>query len=83
MKKDQVDLENGVVWIPDSKTANGIAEVPLTDIAIKAFRDQCVPFGESPWLFPSEENSSGHRKDTENGVARGSPPSESSILPDL
>jgi hypothetical protein len=25
MKKDQVDLENGVVWIPDSKTANGIA----------------------------------------------------------
>jgi len=23
MKKDQVDLENAVVWIPDSKTANG------------------------------------------------------------
>jgi integrase len=62
MKKDQVDLENGVVWIPDSKTANGIAEVPLTDIAIKAFRDQCVLSGESPWLFPSEENPSGHQK---------------------
>ena len=30
MKKDQVDLENAVVWIPDSKTPNGIAEVPLT-----------------------------------------------------
>jgi hypothetical protein len=27
MKKDQVDLENAVVWIPDSKTPNGIAEV--------------------------------------------------------
>jgi integrase len=62
MKKDQVDLENGVVWIPDSKTANGIAEVPLTEIAIKAFRDQCVLSGESPWLFPSEENPSGHQK---------------------
>ena len=36
MKKDQVDLENAVVWIPDSKTANGIAEVPLTEIAVKA-----------------------------------------------
>ncbi len=35
MKKDQVDLENAFVWIPDSKTANGIAEVPLTDIAIR------------------------------------------------
>jgi len=30
MKRDQVDLENRVVWIPDSKTPNGVAEVPLT-----------------------------------------------------
>ena len=28
MKKEQVDLGNGVAWIPDSKTPNGIAEVP-------------------------------------------------------
>ena len=34
MKKDQVDLENAVVWIPDSKTPNGVAEVPLTDLAV-------------------------------------------------
>lgn len=33
MKKEQIDLENGPVWIPDSKTPNGIAEVPLTEIA--------------------------------------------------
>jgi hypothetical protein len=33
MKKKQVDLGNAVVWIPDSKTPNGIAEVPLTDLA--------------------------------------------------
>lgn len=38
MKRDQVDLENAVVWIPDSKTPNGVAEVPLTEIAVKAFR---------------------------------------------
>jgi integrase len=36
MKKDQVNLENAVVWIPDSKTANGVAEVPLTEIAVKS-----------------------------------------------
>jgi hypothetical protein len=28
MKKIDVDLANAVVWIPDSKTPNGIAEVP-------------------------------------------------------
>jgi integrase len=62
MKKDQVDLENAVVWIPDSKTANGIAEVPLTEIAVKAFRDQWALAGKSPWLFPSDENPTGHQK---------------------
>jgi len=62
MKKDQVDLENAVVWIPDSKTPNGIAEVPLTKIAVGAFRDQIRIAGPSPWLFPSDENPSGHQK---------------------
>jgi len=40
MTKEQVDLENAVVWISDSKTPNGIAEVPLTDLAREAFREQ-------------------------------------------
>jgi integrase len=62
MKKEQVDLENGVAWIPDSKTANGIAEVPLTDLAIEAFRDQIRIAGTGIWLFPSNENPSGHQK---------------------
>ena len=31
MSKDQVDLVNAVVWIPESKTPNGVAEVPLTE----------------------------------------------------
>ena len=62
MKKEQVDLENAVVWIPDSKTPNGIAEVPLTDLAVEAFRDQIRISGPGPWLFPSDENPSGHQK---------------------
>src|SRR2546425_9863855 len=62
MRKDQVDLTNAVVWIPDSKTPNGIAEVPLTPIAVEAFRDQLRLSPCSPYLFPSDENPSGHQK---------------------
>ncbi len=60
MKKEQVDLENRVVWIPDSKTANGVAEVPLTDLAVSAFRDQMKIAGDGPYLFPSDLNPAGH-----------------------
>ena len=62
MKKEQVDLENAVVWIPDSKTPNGIAEVPLTDLAREAFREQIRIAGPGTWLFPSDENPTGHQK---------------------
>ena len=60
MKKDQVDLENKVVRIPDSKTPNGVGEVPLTDLAVEAIRDQMQLAGNSPYLFP-RENAVGHQ----------------------
>jgi integrase len=62
MKKDQLDLENQTVWIPDSKTPNGVAEVPLTEIAVDAFRKQRALSGTSPFLFPSDENVDGIRR---------------------
>jgi integrase len=61
MRKDQVDLANAVVWIPDSKTSNGIGEVPLTPIAVAAFEDQMKVAGEGPYMFPSEKNPLGHQ----------------------
>ena len=61
MKKDQLDLENRTVWIPDSKTPNGVAEVPLTDIAADAFRSQLAISGPGPFLFPSDQNASGYQ----------------------
>jgi integrase len=61
MKKDQLDLPNAVVWIPDSKTLNGIAEVPLTPLAVEAFRDQLAIAGDRPFLFPSDLNPTGHQ----------------------
>ena len=53
MKKDQVDLENGVVHIAESKTANGIGDMPLTQAAQEAFRRQMEETPGSEYLFPS------------------------------
>jgi integrase len=58
--KDQIDFSNRLFWIPDSKTPTGRAEIPLTDLAAEAFRDQIKLAGPSPWLFPSAESKSGH-----------------------
>jgi integrase len=62
MRKDQVDLVNAVVWIPESKTPNGVAEVPLTEIAVEAFRSQMEISGEGPWLFPCDRNPLGYQQ---------------------
>ncbi|MBV8904455.1 MAG: tyrosine-type recombinase/integrase [Acidobacteriia bacterium] len=62
MKKEQVDVENALAWIPDSKTPNGVAEVPLTDMALAAFRDQIRISGTEAWLFPNDESSTGYQK---------------------
>ena len=61
LKKEQVDLENKMVFIDDSKTPTGVAEVPLSEIAVKAFRSQFELAGPGPWLFPSNGNSTGHQ----------------------
>jgi integrase len=61
MKKEQVDLANKVVFITDSKTPTGVVDVPLTDIALNAFRSQMELSGPGPWLFPSDGNRTGHQ----------------------
>lgn len=61
IKKEQVDLANRMVFIADSKTPTGIAEVPLTDIALEAFKNQMELAGPGPWLFPSPTNPTGHQ----------------------
>jgi len=48
MRKDQVDLANKTIFISDSKTPTGVAEVPLTDIAVEAFRSQIEEPGQAP-----------------------------------
>jgi len=54
MRKEHVDLVNSVVWIPDSKTPNGVSELPLTNLALDAFRKQIAISGIGDFLFPSD-----------------------------
>lgn len=53
MKKQQVDLENAVVHIADSKTAKGIGDMPMTSAAQVAFQRQIAETPGSEYLFPS------------------------------
>lgn len=52
MLKSQVDLENRVVHIPDSKTPNGVGDMPMTDLAWEAFKGQMDQSAKSEYLFP-------------------------------
>jgi integrase len=61
-RKNQVDIPNATVWIPDSKTENGVAEVPLTPLAVGAFRNQLGLAGPSDWLAPSSRTEGQHYK---------------------
>ena len=61
MKKEDVDLANAIVWIPDSKTPSGVAEVPLTELAVEAFKKQVSISGPGPYLFPNSDNPSGYQ----------------------
>lgn len=83
MKKSQVDLDNGVVWIQDSKTPNGTAKVPLTDCAFSAFRDQIKLAGSREWLFTSEKNRLGHQGSFKTTVAKNTAEGRSSVFPNL
>ena len=53
MKKFQVDLENSLVHISDSKTPNGIGDMPLTELAGQAFKAQINSTSSTDYLFPA------------------------------
>jgi integrase len=53
MKKSQVDLDNWLIHIPDSKTVNGIGDMPMTPPARDAFQRQIAEAPGCEYLFPS------------------------------
>ena len=58
MRKEQVDMENGVVHLPDSKTPNGVGEMPISDLAYRAFQAQIEATPASEYLFPTPRQKS-------------------------
>ena len=54
MRREQVDLENRIVYIPDLKTESGVAEMPMTERVAEAFRERLAEIpADCPWLFPT------------------------------
>ena len=53
MLKCQVELENRLVLIPDSKTPSGVGDKFLTEPAFQAFAAQIRQTPSSEYLFPS------------------------------
>ena len=52
MLKSRVDLKNQLVHISDSKTENGIGDMPMTEPAYAAFKEQMEAAAGSDYLFP-------------------------------
>jgi len=53
MKKSQVDLENSLVYIDVSKTPSGVGDMPMTELARQAFKEQMEETTGSEYLFPT------------------------------
>ena len=53
MKKGQVDIDNSVIHIPDSKTPSGVGDMPMTELARRACQAQVNLASDSDYLFPS------------------------------
>lgn len=55
MRKSEVDFENRLVHIPDSKTPSGEGDMPkpMTAAALRAFQAQCEETPGAEYLFPS------------------------------
>ena len=58
MQKSQVDLENHLGHVLDSKTPNGVADMPMTNLAYQAFQDQIEATPGSEYLFPTPRRGS-------------------------
>ena len=53
MMKSRVDLANCLVHIRDSKTPEGVADMPLTEVAYEAIKAQIEQTPGSDYLFPT------------------------------
>lgn len=68
IRKEQIDLENGLIRLPDSKTTSGIADMPISPRAREGFESQ-TGRKRRVGLFVSEPQK-GSASSSDNGEAR-------------
>ena len=56
---ENIDWDKRLTYVPDSKTPNGIRDVPMSDRALDVMRKLCGDRREG-WLFPSKRSKAGH-----------------------
>jgi integrase len=59
MRIENLDWQNRVIFVPDSKTAEGRRLVPMSGRVFEILRNRCEARQEG-WVFPSKRSASGH-----------------------
>jgi integrase len=59
MRIENLDWQNRVIFVPDSKTAEGRRLVPMSGRVFEILRNRCTARQEG-WVFPSKRSASGH-----------------------
>ena len=59
MRIENLDWENRVIFVPDSKTAEGRRLVPMSRRVVEILHARCATRSES-WVFPSRHAATGH-----------------------
>ena len=59
MRIENLNWENRVIFVPDSKTPEGRRLVPMSQRAVEVLRRRCETKNDG-WVFPSKRSASGH-----------------------
>ena len=59
MRIENLDWQTRVIFVPDSKTAEGRRLVPMSGRVFEILQNRCVARQEG-WVFPSKRSASGH-----------------------
>ena len=59
MRIENLDRENRVIFVPDSKTPEGRRLIPMSRRVLEILHARCGTKTEG-WVFPSEHSASGH-----------------------
>jgi integrase len=72
MRIENLDWDNRVIFVPDSKTPEGRRLVPMSSRVFEVLHGRCGTKTEG-WVFPSKRAASGHLCSIDRRVSRGPP----------